>query len=418
MTKEPYGSLYVKKSRYYARIHYYVNNERKTKDKATGVLVDTSTPKKEDKAKRKAEQKLAEFLAEFKALQNDVTPNPCEVMFSRTVEEWLGIQRGSKAPSTIAGYQQIVRDIVLYFTKICPTRTADLTSELIERYLNWERMRRQPGYTGEHKRKSMYADGSGIENTVKHRYTLIRCILQYAKRCGIVERNVASKNDSHIDAPRPMRHEFEVLDPEEAKQLLQHLDEGEMWFKTSVVLALMLGLRRSEIIGLRISDINFARKTITIRNTVTQQNIDGKNTLVAKPFTKNKKPKLFPMSDSLMDLLKTFIELHKINAILFGDSYDKQWDGYLMRCADGKLIKPNMLTREFSNFLKRHKLKEIRLHDLRHTCASLLFANGTDLMTIQEIMGHNQLTTTISYTHKISDQKCHALNILNEQLAP
>ena len=54
--------------------------------------------------------------------------------------------------------------------------------------------------------------------------------------------------------------------------------------------------------------------------------------------------------------------------------------------------------------------KQIRFHDLRHSCASILYANGIDLLTIQEILGHAQLTTTIMYTHKISEQKSIALS--------
>lgn len=67
------------------------------------------------------------------------------------------------------------------------------------------------------------------------------------------------------------------------------------------------------------------------------------------------------------------------------------------------------LTQHFSLFIKKHNYKDIRFHDLRHSCASILFANGTDLLTIQEILGHAQLTTRIMYTHKISDRKTAAL---------
>ena len=60
--------------------------------------------------------------------------------------------------------------------------------------------------------------------------------------------------------------------------------------------------------------------------------------------------------------------------------------------------------------------KIIRLHDLRHSCASILFANGTDLLTIQEVLDHQQLTTTISDTHKISEKKASALEEMSKQL--
>ena len=80
------------------------------------------------------------------------------------------------------------------------------------------------------------------------------------------------------------------------------------------------------------------------------------------------------------------------------------------------MITPNSLTNAFGRFIKENHLKDVRLHDLRHSCASILFASGTDLLTIQEILGHAQLTTTIAYTHKISEKKSYALTAMSEQL--
>lgn len=91
----------------------------------------------------------------------------------------------------------------------------------------------------------------------------------------------------------------------------------------------------------------------------------------------------------------------------------------MIRYDDGKLVSPNALTRYFKQFIDRNKVKSIRFHDLRHSCASILYANGIDLMTIQEVLGHAQLTTTIMYTHKLSDRKTAALTQMSDQfLAP
>lgn len=58
---------------------------------------------------------------------------------------------------------------------------------------------------------------------------------------------------------------------------------------------------------------------------------------------------------------------------------------------------------------EKNGFKAVRLHDLRHSCVSILYANGVDLKTIQEILGHTQLTTTLMYTHMINDRKSAAL---------
>lgn len=103
------------------------------------------------------------------------------------------------------------------------------------------------------------------------------------------------------------------------------------------------------------------------------------------------------------------------NAKLFGASYDSQWNGYVIRYEDGKLVPPNTVTQHFRSFIDKHNFKPLRFHDLRHSCASLLYANGIDIKTIQELMGHAHLTTTVMYTHTLIDRKAVALTQMHDQ---
>lgn len=121
------------------------------------------------------------------------------------------------------------------------------------------------------------------------------------------------------------------------------------------------------------------------------------------------------VTDNLTDLLQKQCNEHTQNEEMFGCAYVQDWNGYLMRYKDGQLISPNALTRAFSQFIEKHGFKKVRYHDLRHSCASILYANGTDIMTIQEILGHAQLTTTLMYTHKLSDRKTLALAQIDAQ---
>lgn len=414
MEKKPRAILYKKNNYYYVRINYYVANERKSKNYPTGIAVGEVNTAKGRKAEKAALKKMAELHQSFKV--PGIVAVDKEQYVVDTIRAWLDHCRGSKSASTIAGYQYAANDLLLYFGEICPVKTAELTSSMIERYLVWERNRRKLEYTGEYKKQSKYSDGSGVENTLKHRTTLLRSVLQYAKREGIVVRNVASIRDSQIDLPSPQRHEFDVLNIEEAKCLIHMLDGEELWFKVAVILALIFGLRRSEVIGLRIHDIDFEKGILRITHTVTQQTIDGKDTLVSKPFTKNRHAKTFALTKDMIDLLKELIEEHRKNEKLFGKDYECQWMDYLFRHPDGRLISPNLLTSQFAKYIKKNGLKNVRFHDLRHSCASILFANGADLLTIQEVLGHQQLTTTISYTHRINEKKSMVLEEMSNQL--
>lgn len=413
--KDPRATIYSKSGYYYSRISYYADSKRKTKDQATGVTVDNSSKRKSERQERTALKIMQEHLDEFIAQQMSKELPVKNQMLAETAQEWLAHTCRSKAPGTVASYTNIVRDITLYFNAN-PVRTSDLTPTQIEKYLDWERERRQPNYSGENSVKPRYADGSGIENTVHHRYTVLRSILQYAVREQIIDRNVASKRDSHIQPPSPQRQEFDVLSPNEALELIQHLANEPLWFQIAVLLGLLLGLRRSEVIGIRLSDINWDTHTLTIRRAATQQTLDHKSTLTIKPYTKNRRPKVLNLSCELCNSLFYYISEQQRNRNDFGSTFQNQWDGYLMRYPDGKLIPPNTITQHFQLFLAKHQLKKIRFHDLRHSCASILFASGVDILTIQEILGHAQLTTTIQYTHQISDNKSKALTQISNQL--
>lgn len=355
--KPPRGTVYTKNGYYYARISFYVDGKRKTKDRATGIKVDNSTKRKADRQERAALKIMEEMLTSFTSPTDDAKKNRKDQQVTEIAQEWLAHTSKSKAPGTVASYTNIVRDITVYFSNN-PTRTAELTSKHVEAYLDWERQRRQSNYIGEYKIKPRNSDDSGVENTVHHRYTVLRSILQYAVREGIIDRNVASKRDAHIQPPMPQRQEFDVLTQAEALNLIQYLGQEPSWFQSAVLLGLLLGLRRSEIIGIQLSDINWESKTLTIRRTATQQTLDHKNTLVIKPHTKNRRPKTLNLSDELYDLLHCWILEQQKHCDTFGSDYHHDWDGYLMRYQDGKIIPPNTITQHFQTFLTKNELKK------------------------------------------------------------
>jgi len=413
--KEKNGYVYDKKGYYYIRIAYYVGNVRNLKDISTGIRVGNPESRAGKKARREADVKLVETLQRFE-LPGTQGESHNKQMFADTVREWLNHQKGSKAPGTLAGYQYYANDVITYFSEICPVHTMELTSKMVEDYQTWERARRNPNYTGEYARGAKYKNGTGIENTIKHRTTLIRSVLQYAKRAGLVMRNVASSRDCQVDLPKPMRNTFSVLTLQEARNFVVATDGEPLWFRLIVLVATLYGLRRSEIVGLRVENIDWGVGEITICWTITQQTINGKNIITPRPFTKNKKPKVFKLDPTVEHVLRELIAEHALNEKLFGADYCHEWDGYLLRYPDGKLISPNAVTNYFDKFIQAKGLKKIRLHDLRHSCASILLALGHDIRTIQEYLGHSQISTTELYTHLFAGAKNAAVASLSKQL--
>ena len=102
-----------------------------------------------------------------------------------------------------------------------------------------------------------------------------------------------------------------------------------------------------------------------------------------------------------------------VNQKVCGAAYCKKYLDYIYVNAMGELVKPNFITQHFEIVLKNHGLKKIRFHDLRHSCASLLYANGVSLRDIQEWLGHSDIGTTSNiYTHLDYSSKVSSANAI------
>ena len=160
--------------------------------------------------------------------------------------------------------------------------------------------------------------------------------------------------------------------------------------------------------------IDFERKTISIRHTVVQFTIDGKTQVVQKDSTKTKSScRTLPLVAPFETLLRYLKAEQAINQKVCGNCYCQDYLDYIYVDAMGGLIKPNFITQHFDLLLKKHDMKKIRFHDLRHSCASLLYSNGVALKDIQEWLGHSDIGTTSNiYTHLDYSNKVSSANAI------
>ena len=99
------------------------------------------------------------------------------------------------------------------------------------------------------------------------------------------------------------------------------------------------------------------------------------------------------------------------NRQICGKSYQREHEAYIFVDELGNLMRPGYITTEFPKLLKRNGFKHMRFHDLRHSCASLLLANGVPMEQIQEWLGHSDFSTTaniyahLDYSSKVSSAK-------------
>ncbi|MGM1020811.1 MAG: site-specific integrase [Bacillota bacterium] len=184
------------------------------------------------------------------------------------------------------------------------------------------------------------------------------------------------------------------------------------------MLAAFYGLRRSEVVGLKWTAINFEDKTISIRHTVIPVYFEGKEYVIEKDWTKNKSSRrTLPLVPAFEELLLRIREIQRLNKALCGNSYCTDYGEYIYLDKLGQRIKPGYITQNFTRTLKKHGLRRIRYHDLRHSCASLLLANGINMKEIQEWLGHSNYSTTANtYSHLEYSSKVSSAQTKSEVL--
>jgi len=232
-------------------------------------------------------------------------------------------------------------------------------------------------------------------NSVIHYHAVIHQALKYALKTDLVTQNVAMKVD------RPKKNDFQpvFLDAAELQKLFEIIKGTKL--ELPVLVAAFYGLRRGEVVGLKWDAIDFERGAITIKRTVTSIQVDGKTQIIEQNSAKTKSSmRTLPLVGSFREYFLQVKEAQELNKKVCGNCYNYEYDGFVFVDEMGERMKPGYLTSYFPKFIQRHGMRKMRFHDLRHSCASLLLANGVPLKQIQEWLGHSDFSTTANiYAH-------------------
>ena len=362
------GHLTLKNGRYYAVLNYRnAGGQRKTKWISLGL------PEKGNK--RKAEAELARLRAEFEP-PKEVGDLSSDMLFADYLLEWLEIAKGRLAVATYSSYAAMIKKpIGPYF------RQRNLTlRELEARHLQM--------FYSEMLRKV-------TPNTVIHYHAIIHSALKYAVKTDMLVQNVADK----VDRPKENSFQPVFLSAEEMQKMFEALRGTKL--ELPVLVAAFYGFRRGEVLGLKWDAIDFERGTISVIRTVTTITVDGKQTENEQQSAKTKSSlRTLPLIGSFREYFLQVKEAQELNKQVCGNCYNHEYDGFVFVDELGERMRANYLTSAFPKFLEDHGLRRMRFHDLRHSCASLLLANGVPMKQIQEWLGHSDFSTTANiYAH-------------------
>jgi integrase len=222
----------------------------------------------------------------------------------------------------------------------------------------------------------------------------LRAALQQAVRWGYLARNAAAL----VDGPRIERYEIKPFDATEARRLLDGLEGDRLQALYSV--ALTMGLRQGEALGLRWQDVDLPLGVLHVRKQL--QRIDGKFELVDLKTSRSRRTLVMPATIAIQ--LKDH-QARQTQEVEGHDHRPSPLDLVFTR-PDGGPLDGTVVTHQFHRLLDRVGLPQRRFHDLRHSCATLLLAQGVSPRVVMEILGHSQIALTMNtYTHVLPELK-------------
>jgi integrase len=243
--------------------------------------------------------------------------------------------------------------------------------------------------------------------TVRKIHSTLHKALSQAVADGLIPRNAAD-----VKAPRPAPDEMRPLSEAEARTFLDAAREAEDRFEALYVLAITTGLRRGELLGLRWDDADLDRGTLRVGRSLVRE---GGRYVVGETKTKRGRRRV-NLTPRTVAALKAHRKRQLEQRVRVGSLYEDH--GLIFASENGTPLNPeNLVKRSFKPLLTRADLPEIRFHDLRHTCATLLLSRGVHPKIVQELLGHATIAMTLdTYSHYLPSMGDQASDAMGDAL--
>jgi len=341
--------VYKKDYRWY--IDYYLPNGRRKREVVSIEGVDPSKINREDAKKALSIRKAEIAQGKFEIEQTNKL-----ILFEKLINQYLKYSESNKRPGSFERDITSSKHLKQHFM-----------GKAIQQISNWQVEK----YKSTRQKEAMKNGKLPSKATINRELAMIKHMFNQAVDWNMLSSNPIAKVKLFPEKPKQLR----VITEEEFSKLY---NEASEFLQPILMIAVHTGLRRSEILNLKVSDINLKDKYILVRE------------------TKNGEIRHVPINSLLMKALKSVI-----------NNTDSE---YLFTGPTGDPVKS--VKQGFWAALRRSGIAHLRFHDLRHSFGSNLSMAGVDIATIQELMGHKDISTTKRYLHPSPSHKKEAVERL------
>ena len=331
--------------------------------------------------KKVAQQRMHELLH---TLEQGAYVRPSRLTVAQFLGEWLqDYVELNCSPRTKASYEMIIR------RHLIPELGSIPLSQLEPRHL-------QASYSRQRERGRVDGKGQLSPQTVRYCHSLLAEALGYAVKMGLLSRNVAQATE----APRADHKVMPTLAPEDVPRFLEAAQETPYY--TLFYLLLHTGLRRGEALALRWKnvDLGLASLGVSAYLSVVEAAYKLNGTYVIKEPKTSHSRRRIALPPSLGLVLRQHKAGQEAQRALLGKPLTD--NDFVFAHPDGSPLDPSTVSHAFNKVMRKAGLPHIRLHDLRHTHASLLLQAGVHPKIVQERLGHSSIRVTLdTYSHVI-----------------
>ncbi len=247
--------------------------------------------------------------------------------------------------------------------------------------------------------------------TVRYVHTTLHKALKQAVMDGLIPRNATEA----VKPPQPTREEMLPLTPEQAKLLLQVAHDTGNRLEALYVLAIHTGLRQGELLGLKWDDVDLSGATgsLQVRRTLS---ITKDGPIFTSPKTTGSRRSV-KLTGKAIEALKSHLERQLAEIDRVGSLWSE--NDLIFASETGEpLNRHNLTRRSFKPLLKRAGLPQVRFHDLRHTCATLLLTRNVNPKIVSEMLRHSTIAITLdTYSHVLPNMRDQAAAAMEEALS-